>query len=118
MISGCYGGTGCSAGWCYCGDGHRTDTIVIRVTPNTYASNIPDPYSGLSMTKEESKATKEELKALTRAICKELTLAAQEDLAWVHDHEEVPEGYPNHIRYRRPGRRRTCTAVRNFRGRP
>jgi hypothetical protein len=58
---------------------------------------------------------KEELKAKMREYCKELTLAAQEDLAWIHDQEKTLDGHPRLGYHHRPGRRRTCTATRNFR---
>ena len=109
----CAGGTGCFAGQCNCCTAGSTSSTAMtyRVGPGAYSSNIPAlPTSKVTL--------KEELKAEMREYCRELTLAAQEDLAWIHDHEVVPDGYPRLVHYRRPGRRRTCTAVRNFRGRP
>ena len=113
----CQGGTGCYANFCNCGWASQTggtDTtfapkMTIRVGSQTYASTTP---------RVPPLTIKEALKAEMRRHCRELTLAAQEDLAWLHHHEVVPDGYPRLVHYKRPGRRRTCTAVRNFRGRP
>ena len=109
----CMGGTGCYAGQCNCtATGSTSSTastsLTYRSTPHSYASNIPASTGPVLSYKEE-------LKAKMREYCRELTLAAQEDLAWIHDHEVAPDGHPMQVHYRRPGRRRTCTATRNFR---
>jgi len=80
-------------------------TIYIA-TPNSYVSNAIDLRPAL---------LKEDLKALTREFRREETLLAQNWLAWFHDQEKLEERHLEPMRYHRPGRRRTCTAVRNFR---
>ena len=109
----CSGGTGCHGNHCACNATHAgsTETIFLRFREQpTYSSNtIPAPPPVVSPTSEE------ELKAKVRVIRREETLMAQEWLAWFHDQEELEEGHPRVVHYRRPGRRRTCTAARNFR---
>lgn len=112
----CSGGTGCFGNHCSCRATYAggTETVFLRFREQpTYSSNTIPPADRIPPPDP-----KEVLKAKIRELRREETLMAQEWLAWFHDQEELEEGHLQVVHYKRPGRRRTCTAVRNFRGRP
>jgi hypothetical protein len=87
--------------------GYGTCSITL-----TYSSN--DRANGANFTI----VLEDELKAEMRSRSRKLTLIAQAELAELHDQERPLKGHQRRYRCRRPTKRRTCTAVQNFRGRP
>ena len=88
-------------------------------TADTINWNSPDCYSSNTIevparAREEHREA--ELKALTRLLRRAESLDACADLAWLHHNDPGPPARPGvAARPPRPTRRRTSTAVRNFR---
>jgi len=89
----------------------RSDGTVIINTSTSSSSNFPALRSVTAIDVEKA------YKAEMRAQCRELTLLAQAKLSKFHDQEQGPKGHQWRTWHKRPGRRHTCTAVRNFRRR-
>lgn len=90
----------------------RSDgTVVFRNISRYTASTNP------ALRAVTAADAKKAWKAKMREECRVLTLLAQAKLSKFHGQEQGPKGHQWRTWHKRPGRRHTCTAVRNFRRR-
>lgn len=88
-----------------------TADVVITIDETGYSSNLPDWPPA-----REYETPEEELKAITRVLRREESLAACAWLSYQHHIDRGPVGRPGvAARPPRPTQRRTATATRNWR---